>query len=131
MLEGRPFSAKEALDVGLVHRLVPGEDLLDEAHTTAERMAHRSPYAVSAVKRAVYFNAHRALSAALDYELACFIGTGRNPRKHLTAEAFRDDLDRLGDTPFVHDIDPWLAGTKGEFGAQTVAERRLPRRNRK
>jgi enoyl-CoA hydratase len=130
MLEGRPFSAKEALEFGLVHRVVPGDDLLDEAHTTAERVARRSPYAVSALKRAVYFNAHRALPAALDYELACFVGTGRNPRKHLTSNAFREDLDRLGDSPFVRDIDPWLAGTKGEFGAPTVAERRLQRRNR-
>ena len=110
MLEGRPLSAKEALDAGLVHRVVASDDLLDDAHATAERMARRSPYAVSALKRAVYFNAHRTLPAALDYELACFIGTGRNPRKHLTASAFREDLDRLGDSPFVADIDPWLAG---------------------
>ena len=114
MLEGRPLSAKEALDAGLIHRVVASVDLLDDAHATAERMARRSPYAVSALKRAVYFNGHRALPAALDYELACFIGTGRNPRKHLTASAFREDLDRLGDSPFVADIGPWLAGVKGE-----------------
>lgn len=116
MLEGRPLSAKEALDAGLVHRVVASDDLLGEAQATAERIARRSPYAVSALKRAVYFNAHRALPAQLDFELACFIGTGRNPRKHLTANAFREDLDRLGDSPFVADIDPWLAGLQGGSG---------------
>lgn len=114
MLEGRPFTAKEALDAGMVHRLVAPDDLLDSAQATAARIARRSPYAISALKQAVYFNGHRTLPAALDFELASFIATGRNPKKGAIASAFREDVERLGDSPFVSDIEPWIAGTKGQ-----------------
>jgi enoyl-CoA hydratase/carnithine racemase len=110
MLEGRPLTASEALDARLVHRVVAAEDLMLEADTVAERLARRSPYAVSALKRAVYFGGPRSLSSALDYELSCFVSTGRDPRKHLIANAFRDDVDRLGDSPFVTDVDRWWTG---------------------
>ena len=116
MLEGRPLSAQEALEVGVVHRVVPADRLLAAAHVTAERISRRTPYAVSALKRAVYFSGHRSLSAALDFELACFISTGRNPKKRAVASAFRDDVDRLGDSPFVADIDTWVAGTRTQRG---------------
>ena len=112
MLEGRPLSAREARDVGIVHRVVPSDDLLAEARGTAERIARRTPYAVSALKRAVYFGGSRSLSSALDFELACFITTGRNPEKRSVAEAFRDDVERLGDSPFVADAEPWVEGTR-------------------
>jgi enoyl-CoA hydratase len=114
MLEGRPLNAREALDAGIVHRVVPADSLLTEARATAERIARRTPYAVSALKRAVYFSDRRSLSSALDFELACFISTGRNPHKRAIAEAFRDDVERLGDSPFVADIDPWVAGTRAQ-----------------
>jgi enoyl-CoA hydratase/carnithine racemase len=111
MLEGRPMTASEALETGLVHRVVAAEDLLPEARAVAGRLARRSPYAVSALKRAVYFGGHRSPSTALDHELSCFVSTGRNPRKHLVADAFRDDVDRLGDSPFVTDVDRWWMGS--------------------
>jgi hypothetical protein len=59
----------------------------------------------------VYFNARRNLSSALDAELSAFISTGRNPDKRLIADAFEADVDKLGDSPFVTDIQPWLDGT--------------------
>lgn len=111
MVEGRPLTAREALERGLVHRLCAPGHLLDDAHRIGARLAHRSPHAVAALKRTVYSNDHRRLSAALDFELACFVSTGRNPRKRLTADAFAADVDRLGDSPFVADIGPWLDGT--------------------
>ena len=80
----------------------------------AQRLARRSPYAIAAVKRAVYFGGNRSLSAALDFELAGFVGTGRNPRKHLTADAFQQDYETIGDSPFAGHIEPWLSGTRVE-----------------
>jgi enoyl-CoA hydratase len=116
MLEGRPLSAREALDIGIVNRVVPADRLLADTQVTAERIAARTPYAVSALKRAVYFGGHRPLSAALDFELACFISTARNPQKRAVATAFREDVERLGDSPFVAGIDPWVAGTRTQRG---------------
>ena len=111
MVEGRPLTVNEAMHAGLVHRVCDPDLLLDDAHATAERLARRSPHAIAALKRAVYFNDHRKLSAALDFELACFVSTGRDPQKRLTADTFAADVDRLGDSPFVADIAPWLDGT--------------------
>lgn len=116
MLEGRPLSAQEALEVGVVHHVVPADRLLAEAEATAERLSRRTPYAISALKRAVYFGSHRSMSAALDFELACFISTGRNPNKRAVATAFREDVDRLGDSPFIGDIDTWIEGTRTQSG---------------
>lgn len=118
MLEGRPLTAREALDAGVVHRLSAADGLLDDVRATAERLSRRSPYAIAAVKRAVYFGGNKSLSGALDFELAGFIGTGRNPRKHLTADAFQQDYETIGDSPFASPsgtgIDPWLSGTRVE-----------------
>lgn len=110
MVEGRPLTAREAHTAGLVNGLSDPAELLADARRTGERLAQRSPYAVSALKRAVYFNSRRELSAALDVELAAFIATGRNPHKRVIAEAFEADVDRLGDSPFAVDIEPWLDG---------------------
>ncbi|WP_238994625.1 enoyl-CoA hydratase/isomerase family protein [Mycolicibacterium chubuense] len=111
MVEGRPLTPREAVQQGLVHRIGPAVDLLDDAHRIAERLACRSPHAVAALKRAIYFDDHGDLSTAMDSELARFISTGRNPGKRAVAEAFEADLDRLGDSPFVADIQPWLDGS--------------------
>ncbi|WP_197376485.1 enoyl-CoA hydratase/isomerase family protein [Mycolicibacterium baixiangningiae] len=112
MVEGEPLTAPQAQALGLVHRISPPNDLLDDARHTAERLSRRSPYAVAALKRAVYFNGSRSLSAAFDAELAAFISTGRNPGKRAIADAFEADVDRLGDSPFVTDIKPWLDGSR-------------------
>jgi enoyl-CoA hydratase len=94
MLEGVPLTGQEALELGLVHRVVPEERLLTEAQATAARLARRSPTAVAALKRCVYFGADRGLSRALDFE------------------PFLEDLERLGDTPFIADPGPWIEGTR-------------------
>ncbi|HWD57545.1 MAG TPA: enoyl-CoA hydratase/isomerase family protein, partial [Stellaceae bacterium] len=39
ILTGRPFSAKDAYDWGMVNRLCPAEKLIDEARETARRIA--------------------------------------------------------------------------------------------
>lgn len=116
MLEGRPLTAREALAAGVVHRLVPATQLLDDVLATAERLARRSPYAIAALKRAVYFPRTHRLSGALDFELAGFIATGKDPAKRLTANAFREDFEELGDSPFVAAVDPWISGTRVSGG---------------
>src|SRR5207248_244077 len=54
LLEARHYSPREAVEVGLVHRVVDPECLLQEARATAERLAKRSPRAVWASKRVAY-----------------------------------------------------------------------------
>src|SRR4051812_16510008 len=54
ILEARPLPPEEALEAGLIHRVVPAGELMPEARATAERLARRSPVSVAAAKRAVY-----------------------------------------------------------------------------
>ena len=64
MLEGRTFTAAEAVEAGIVHRAVEPDRLQAEAMETAERMARRSPGSVRALKVAVYEGGSRACCAA-------------------------------------------------------------------
>lgn len=53
LLTGRNIDASEAERCGLVSRIVPAEDIVDEAVRTAGRIAERAPLAVLAAKQAV------------------------------------------------------------------------------
>ncbi|MGK8523808.1 enoyl-CoA hydratase/isomerase family protein [Nocardia asteroides] len=111
-LEGKPFTAPEALRLGLLHRLLPAEDLLTETQATAARLAARNPVVVAELKRAIYFGSDKSLSRGLDAEQAAFVSVGTTAAAARTTKAFFEDLDRLADTPFLADPQPWLDGTR-------------------
>lgn len=117
MLEGRLLSAAEALELGIVHRVIPAERLLDETQAVAARLARRSPVATSALKRSVYFASSRRLSRGLDFELAGFLAAGSARTVQRTLPMFLDDLQRLDDTPVLADPEPWVEGTKVDLTA--------------
>ena len=112
MLEAVPLTAAEAHALGLIHRVIPAPQLLAEAEATAARMARRNPISVKALKQAVYFGMDRPLRRALDYELAGCTASGFTPAARRAAQPYIDDLDRLGDTPFLADPKPWIEGTR-------------------
>jgi enoyl-CoA hydratase len=112
VLEGVPLTAQEALAQGLVHRVVPEERLLAEAQTTAARLARRSPTAVAALKRCVYFGMDRRFSRALDLETAGFLAAGSTKAAGAVLKPFIEDFERLGDTPFLAEPGPWIDGTR-------------------
>jgi enoyl-CoA hydratase len=112
MLEGRPLTAPEALELGLVHRLVPEERLLAETQATAARLARRSRVAIAALKRSVYFGTSRRLSRGLDLELAGFLAAGSTRAMQRNLPTFLGELERLEDTPLLADPEPWIEGTK-------------------
>jgi enoyl-CoA hydratase/crotonobetainyl-CoA hydratase len=51
LLTGEPLSAARALELGLVNRLVPGGQVLDQARELAQAIARNAPLAVAATKR--------------------------------------------------------------------------------
>ena len=103
ILEARPLPPEDALDVGLVHRVVRPDRLLEEAHATAERLARRSPVAVAAAKRAVYEGASRPLADGLHLERAGFLAAAASPAGIRAMRAYADEVARLpGDVP-----SPW------------------------
>ncbi len=54
LLYGNLIKAREALDLGLVNKLVPGEDLDEQALAWAAELAQKSPVAVRIAKTAFY-----------------------------------------------------------------------------
>jgi len=69
LLTGRLFSAQEACDSGLINRIVPGKDVMEEAERVAATIAKNGPLAISAIKRAVLANSGQDIKQALKTEL--------------------------------------------------------------
>jgi enoyl-CoA hydratase len=68
VLAGRTLSAKEALQHGLVNRVVPVEAYLQEAQRLAARIAEKSPIALQLAKEAVLKVYDTALQEGLLFE---------------------------------------------------------------
>lgn len=75
---GVPIDAQEALRAGLVHAVVPSEDLLPTARAWAERIAAADPAAVRAAKRAILHGIELPLQdgLALERRLADAVRSG-------------------------------------------------------
>ncbi len=71
-LTGRFMDAEEAERSGLVSRVVPVKDLLDEAMTTAGKIAEKSALAVMAAKDAVNRSYETTLAEGIQYERRLF-----------------------------------------------------------
>lgn len=68
VLSARKVGAREAAQMGLVNRAVPGDALLSEARDLAGRMAAHPPEAVAAAKALLNFGAENSMSAAMQRE---------------------------------------------------------------
>jgi enoyl-CoA hydratase len=121
ILDAEPLAPAAALEVGLVHGVVPGERLLEEARATAERYARRSPTSVAAVKRAVYEAASRPHADGLEFERAGFISAASTPAAMRAMEIYVEDLAQARDHPMPWADDefaePWRQGTKVDITA--------------
>jgi enoyl-CoA hydratase/carnithine racemase len=77
LLTGRTVDAKEALALGLLHRLVEPSELYAETTKLAEQLANSSPTAIAAAKLAIGGSPRTELEAALEFErsaqIRCFL----------------------------------------------------------
>lgn len=96
MLECRMVTPDEALDAGLVHRVVPPERLLDEALATADRLSRRAPASIAAVKHAIYEGRGRSLDSGLAVERGWFMAALSRPATRRALQRYVDDLGRDG-----------------------------------
>jgi enoyl-CoA hydratase len=70
LVSGRPLTAAEALEAGIVNRVVPGEALMAAVLETAQRIAANAPLSVKALKHVVHEGHSLDLAAAMELELA-------------------------------------------------------------
>ncbi len=68
---GEPLDAKEAYRVGLVNKVVPVENLLEEARKWAAVLLERPPLTVKMAKAAINRGLEMSLDNALEYEAQC------------------------------------------------------------
>lgn len=72
LVTGAMVDAREALRIGLVDMVVPGDDLLATARGILEEAARNGPLAVAGAKRLVNEGAHLALDDAMAMEAEAF-----------------------------------------------------------
>lgn len=66
---GKMITAEEALEIGLVDKVVKQEQLLDEALNMAEQIASNAPLAVGLAKKVINKGSDMDISQGLEYEL--------------------------------------------------------------
>src|SRR5919112_1885590 len=68
LLIGETFDAAKAHELGLVTKVVPRAQLMQEAKATAERIAKASPTAILATRKAVAYNLRHGWDEMVRYE---------------------------------------------------------------
>lgn len=72
ILTGRPFGADEALQWGLVNRLVAPEALMDASLATATEIAENAPLAVRQAKKSIHTGLQMDLKSAFLFEIEAY-----------------------------------------------------------
>ena len=90
ILAGKPFSASEALDWGLVNAIYPQAQLLDEALAIARRIAGNAPIAVRQAKQAIHRGLQMSLSDGLAFEIEAYNRTVPTADRREGVRAFNE-----------------------------------------
>jgi len=69
VLTGRPFSAEEALEWGVVNKLCAPDKLMAEVLSTAQAIADNAPIATRQAKRSIHYGMQMDLRSALFFEI--------------------------------------------------------------
>jgi len=72
ILTGRPFTAREAFDWGMVNRLCTPDKLLDETLETARRIADNAPISVRQAKHSIHYGLQMDLASAMMFEIEAY-----------------------------------------------------------
>jgi enoyl-CoA hydratase len=72
ILTGRPFKAQEALEMGLINKIVPDNQTIEEAMALAKTIAEKPAMAVQLAKKAILKAFETSLEDGLDYERHLF-----------------------------------------------------------
>lgn len=113
ILEATLLTPQQALEIGLVHRVVPHAQLVSEAIATAQRLARRAPVSVAAAKRAVLEGASRPLPDGLALERKWFMAALSRPAARRGLGRYAEEMLRIGHAPWedARERERWQDGT--------------------
>lgn len=113
-LEGRPLTPAEALDIGLINRVVPAEALMTEALAQAERLARRSPQAVRSIKQAIYQAASLSWDSGMAFEKNAFLSAASQANTRRAMQSYTARIRALladGRALTIEDFRDLIEGT--------------------
>ena len=85
---GAIIDAQEALRIGLVNKIIPGDQLLAEVDKTAQLMASKAPLAIQAAKRVISEGLDNALADGNEIEREAFVACFKTADKAEGVSAF-------------------------------------------
>ncbi|MDQ3727998.1 MAG: enoyl-CoA hydratase/isomerase family protein [Actinomycetota bacterium] len=99
VLDGGPLSPDEALEIGIVDRILPAGELVEAVMREAERLAGRPKAGVAAAKRSIYFGGSLPLADGMRLERAEFLATLPSEDAKAAMRAYVEALERTGELP--------------------------------
>lgn len=90
LMRKRIVSAAEALELGLVHEVVPADELLDHTLALARELANGPQVAMRLLKRSIYNAAEMSFAQALDDIASKTMMVDHHPDAREGVQAFRD-----------------------------------------
>jgi enoyl-CoA hydratase len=114
ILDGKPFTSAQALELGAVDAVVPKDQVLERAIELAEHFGARPRESIAGIKRAVYFGGSASLEEGLHVERAEFLATA------LSKEGQRLMLEYMTDTEATGELPLYQGDTYGRAIAEGV-----------
>lgn len=72
ILTGRPFTAQQALDWGILNAVYPADDLFPAAIETASRIAENAPLSVRQAKKSIHYGLQMDVRTAFRFEIEAY-----------------------------------------------------------
>jgi len=121
MLEGRMYSPREAHQMGLVNRLVPPDDLVEEAQELGARYARRNRDTIAAQKKAFNENLVLAPAESLRRESAANVSTILSgPAPQALQKWLEMQRAVNGESVFLTDLQAWIQGEVVQLNADST-----------
>jgi enoyl-CoA hydratase len=121
LLDGRVLSPREALQLGLVHDLLPSEQLLAHAEGVGARMARRSPTVNREIKRVVYDAGSRPLRQGLQIEEASMMATLPTAPSIRSMEAYHQKIGSFETASDAQILEAWQELHEGKLVDMTLS----------
>ena len=90
LLTGKPFSAQDALDWGMVNKVCAPETLMDETLGDAQTICDNAPVSIRQAKRAMHFGMQMDIRSALFFEIDVYNKMVSTEDRHEGVRAFNE-----------------------------------------